>query len=136
MIKLPNFKRLFLPKLANGRISNELDARESVTDPYKKEKSETAKVIKMEDISVLLAPCGLYCGWCPYYVQGTKEFKCPGCWEREKCGVRDCAKSKGLKLCTYCSSFPCEKLPGIYAKMPEFFERIKKDFPNGISSSS
>ena len=88
---------------------------------------------KLSDISILLAPCGLYCGWCPYYIQGTEKFKCPGCWERkDECSIRDCAKDKGLKLCTYCSSFPCDKLSRMYAKMDKFFEEIKRDFPEGI----
>jgi len=90
----------------------------------------------MESIAVLLAPCGLYCGWCPYYIQGAEQFKCAGCWKREKCPIRDCAKGKALKLCTYCSSFPCGKLLEMYAKMPEFLDGIKRDFPKGISLST
>ena len=44
----------------------------------------------------LIGACGIYCGWCPYYIIGTKEFKCGGCWTREKCEIRDCAASKGM----------------------------------------
>ena len=80
----------------------------------------------------LIAPCGLYCGWCPYYINGTKEFKCNGCWTRENCSIRNCAETKGLKLCSYCPEFPCEKLYKMYGKMNKFFDEIKKDFPNGI----
>jgi len=80
----------------------------------------------------LIAPCGLYCGWCPYYLVGTKEFSCPGCWERKKCNIRDCAKSKGLKLCTFCPEFPCEKLYKMYRDMEKFLDEIKRDFPDGI----
>ncbi len=58
-------------------------------------------------ISELLSACGLNCGWCPYFVMTTDELKCPGCWEREKCIVRDCVKEKRLKLCSDCDSFPC-----------------------------
>jgi len=24
----------------------------------------------------LIGPCGLYCGWCPFYIVGSKEFQC------------------------------------------------------------
>jgi len=58
-------------------------------------------------ISQLLSACGLNCGWCPYFVMTKDELKCPGCWEREKCIVRDCVKEKRLKLCSDCDSFPC-----------------------------
>jgi len=86
-----------------------------------------------DEISLLLAPCGLYCGWCPYYVQGTEDFQCSSCWKREKCPIRDCAREKELKLCTYCSSFPCDKLSQMYGHMNEFFDRIKMDFLDGIA---
>jgi len=91
----------------------------------------------MVDISFLLAPCGLYCGWCPYYIRGTEEFKCPGCWKREdKCAIRDYARDRGLKLCSYCSLFPCDKLSRMYARMDEFFKEIRRDFPEGIKSET
>ena len=82
----------------------------------------------------LVAPCGLYCGWRPYYIVGTKEFKCNGCWRRkEACEIRDCAKSIGLELCTFCVEFPCSKLYEMYSRMKEFFDEIKRDFPRGVS---
>ncbi len=84
----------------------------------------------------LVAPCGLYCGWCPYYVAGTREFKCGGCLTREKCVIRDCAFEKGLRLCTYCNQFPCKKLYNMYTKMNKFFDEVKKDFPEGVISYS
>lgn len=80
----------------------------------------------------LIAPCGLYCGWCPYYLMGTKGFKCEGCWERKGCPIRDCAKARGLKLCTLCNEFPCNKLYEAFRSMDKFFDRIKRDFPNGV----
>jgi len=73
----------------------------------------------------LIAPCGLYCGWCPFYVFDLKDFKCPGCWMREECAIRDCAADKGLKLCTFCENFPCEKLYNMYRNMDKFFNDIK-----------
>jgi hypothetical protein len=80
----------------------------------------------------LVAPCGLYCGWCPFYVVGSKEFTCKGCWSREKCEIRDCAKNKGLELCTFCEAFPCLKLYGVYGQMNKFFDDIKTAFPQGV----
>jgi hypothetical protein len=80
----------------------------------------------------LLGPCGLNCGWCPFYIKGSPQLKCGGCWSREKCGIRDCAKNKGLKICTYCQEFPCKKLYEMYGKMNDFFDEMKKAFPKGI----
>ena len=36
----------------------------------------------------LVGVCGLYCDWCPYYVAGTVEFRCGGCWTEERQDVR------------------------------------------------
>ena len=80
----------------------------------------------------LVGACGLYCGWCPYYVAGTEEFRCGGCWTREECRIRNCASERGLRVCTFCPEFPCQKLYDMYARMSEFFDQIKKDFPNGV----
>jgi len=84
----------------------------------------------------LIGACGLYCGWCPYYIVGTKEFKCEGCWSREKCEIRDCATSRGIKICTFCPEFPCQKLYNMYSKMTDFLNQIKKDFIGGIKRDS
>lgn len=46
--------------------------------------------------------------------------------------LSETAKERCLKLCTYCSSFPCDKLSQMYSHMNEFFDKIKRDFPNGI----
>jgi len=80
----------------------------------------------------LLGPCGLNCGWCPFYLKGTPQFTCKGCWRREKCEIRDCAKSRNLKICTYCLKFPCEKLYKTYGEMGKFFNDIREAFPSGI----
>ncbi|HDO20832.1 MAG: DUF3795 domain-containing protein [archaeon GB-1845-036] len=88
----------------------------------------------MELNEKLIAPCGLYCGWCPYYIVGTENFKCEGCFTRDKCTIRDCAEEKGLRLCTYCHEFPCKKLYEMYGRMSEFFNQIRRDFPEGIGN--
>jgi hypothetical protein len=80
----------------------------------------------------LAAPCGLYCGWCPYYITENKELKCLGCWKKKRCDIRDCAIERELKFCTFCQDFPCEKLYKMYARMSEFFDCIMKDFPKGV----
>jgi hypothetical protein len=82
----------------------------------------------------LLAPCGLNCGWCPFYLKGTPQYKCKGCWNCEKCemGIRDCAKARNPKICTYCREFPCQKLYKMYAQMDKFFDNIKEAFPEGV----
>ncbi len=80
----------------------------------------------------LIASCGLYCGWCPFYLFESKEFTCMGCWSREKCDIRDCARDKGLRICTYCPEFPCKKLYDMYGRMNEFFDEIKETFSSGI----
>ena len=80
----------------------------------------------------LVGACGLYCGWCPYYVAGTEEFRCGGCWTREECRIRNCASERGLRVCTFCPEFPCQRLYDMYGRMSEFFDQIKKDFPNGV----
>ncbi len=81
----------------------------------------------------LIGACGLYCGWCPYYLIGTEEFKCGGCWSREKCGIRDCAARKGLRICTCCPEFPCRKLYDMYGKMRDFLNQIRRDFQNQLA---
>ncbi len=80
----------------------------------------------MEVNKNLIAPCGLYCGWCPFYVFKPKEYSCGGCWSRDKCRIRDCAVSRGLKLCTYCKDFPCDKLYKMYKNMDKFFDNVRK----------
>ena len=82
--------------------------------------------------SELLAPCGLYCGWCPFYLGTSKKYPCEGCKSREECSIRDCAKERQLQLCTFCQGFPCQKLYSMYGKMNEFFDEIQKEFPQGI----
>ncbi|MCL0093064.1 DUF3795 domain-containing protein [Dehalococcoidia bacterium] len=90
--------------------------------------------MQSEKVDKLIAPCGHYCGWCPYYyAKGSKESKCPGCWESDEgCEIRECAQSRSLRLCTFCSDFPCSKLYDLYSKMHKYFDRVKKDFPKGV----
>jgi len=83
----------------------------------------------------LFAPCGLFCGVCPWYRAQRDEklakelaerlglpveaARCPGCravkglapvmgWQ--VCETYDCATRKGLDFCYQCADFPCPKL--------------------------
>ncbi len=83
----------------------------------------------------LMAPCGLYCGTCGIYVanrDGNEKFRaimgnlyrtapeetaCVGCMQPdppeklygycERCGIRDCVRSKGYYSCHQCQEWPC-----------------------------
>jgi hypothetical protein len=63
--------------------------------------------------------CGLYCGACPMLLAtkaGTAEHPCCGCktdrnpeWCAE-CGLKACARRKGVEYCSACAEFPCADL--------------------------
>lgn len=61
----------------------------------------------------MLAPCGLNCSAC--YAHLRKKKPCPGCRGEKasqpaycrRCGIRNCALSRGIDFCFECSSFPC-----------------------------
>lgn len=65
----------------------------------------------------MAAPCGLYCGACPEYVDG----KCPGicgcsCGQCEggkfakDCPTYQCVRKRGLQSCADCPELPCTRL--------------------------
>lgn len=75
----------------------------------------------------LLGNCGLYCGGCLAY-QNTKSYEpidykkekkyetCEGCnsgfvanWCAQ-CKIKECAKSKNIRVCIDCDEFPCDKM--------------------------
>ncbi len=88
----------------------------------------------MEDKRELTAPCGLDCFNCELYVDNiTAEFvsifekkgvkadavPCKGCRAQDGCHFHlgeagcdtlDCAKEKGVALCSECEDFPCSLL--------------------------
>ncbi len=62
-------------------------------------------------MSNLFTFCGLYCSDCPELANG-----CPGCQQAApayECAVRPCALEKAVEDCSFCSSFPCDKLNAI-----------------------
>ena len=83
----------------------------------------------------LFAPCGLFCGVCPWYRAQHDEVlakklaarlnlpveaaHCPGCravkglapvMGGQVCENYDCATRKGVDFCYQCDEFPCPKL--------------------------
>ena len=66
----------------------------------------------------LVAPCGIYCGVCKYYlsrVRGrykSKKSGCEGCIPRDEgCNFRDGCEplnTKAVRFCFECADFPCE----------------------------
>jgi hypothetical protein len=79
------------------------------------------------------AYCGLYCGSCTAFL-ATKENKVKELaaqWQREEddvichgcksgkvanycrtCGLKECARKKGLEFCYQCEEYPCTQLDG------------------------
>lgn len=89
--------------------------------------------MEINDIFLLAAPCGIYCGECPPYkakdnpkllehlvTAGMKRdaLPCPGCRAGEgrcpaiaaECETYLCVKQKEVDFCYQCKDFPCEKL--------------------------
>ncbi|MBA7711817.1 hypothetical protein ES703_120783 [subsurface metagenome] len=83
----------------------------------------------------LFAPCGLFCGVCPWYRAQRDETlakklaarlqlpveaaRCPGCravkglapvMGGQVCETYDCAARKGVDFCYQCDDFPCPNL--------------------------
>jgi hypothetical protein len=77
----------------------------------------------MPDITVdakLIAACGLYCGACGKYLQGT----CKGCGENTKatwCKPRACCKKNQYRSCADCKQFAtageCKDYDNIISKI-------------------
>lgn len=61
-------------------------------------------------VDPLATPCGLYCGFCRYYMnQGCKGCDGP---ERKDCEIRRCVSEKRIRFCTECEDFACSKCSG------------------------
>ena len=64
----------------------------------------------------LPTPCGLYCGVCSTFLEGT----CHGCGcdlkdclavkKHKVCAIYKCVREKGFQDCSSCNDFPCTKL--------------------------
>ncbi len=84
---------------------------------------------------LLASPCGLYCGECSAFQDGT----CKGCRSnlgvclkyRKACGIYDCDKRE-FDFCGECEEFPCKKFNKFfntrewYDEVTNNLKRIKK----------
>lgn len=73
----------------------------------------------MQNISLLVSPCGLFCGECNRYKKG----KCPGCADNIKatwCKIRSCTERQGAATCADCTAYDdvneCAKFNTIFSK--------------------
>jgi len=100
-------------------------------------------------MSELIAPCGVYCGVCPYLIayknkdedlkaklaknMGIKPEKvaCEGCKSKypfffcRSCTIKSCVLEKKIESCAVCDEFPCEIVEN-YPYKP-FIEHAKND---------
>ena len=57
---------------------------------------------------------------------------CDGCWTDEgrlfsackDCGIRNCARQRGLESCAYCDEYACERLEAFFASEPSARTRL------------
>jgi hypothetical protein len=74
---------------------------------------------------MLGAACGLYCGWCPLYI----NTECKGCGRGDKvdCKIYKCCRvNKNLQFCSLCADFPCETYGKYKCLHPDWVEELKK----------
>lgn len=101
---------------------------------------------KVEDLK-LIAPCGIYCGVCPYLIAyKTKDERlkeklaknvgirpeqivCEGCRSDvplffcNVCKIKSCVQEKNIESCAECEDYPCERIEKYPYK--EFITRVK-----------
>lgn len=67
----------------------------------------------------LFAPCGMNCMACCRHC--VSKSPCPGCFGGDggkpehcrKCGIRDCARERGLAYCFACPDYPCKPVKNL-----------------------
>ena len=77
------------------------------------------------EFSPLATACGLFCGFCRYYM----NEECRGCGsiDREECTIyRCCRVDKGLQFCSECDDFLCEELSNSIGLHPKWLEELAK----------
>ena len=103
----------------------------------------------MKDKKALTAPCGLACFLCELYTDNLtdeltelihvrlgvrkEEVACKGCLRQDGnhyhlpqgCATLDCAKSKGVELCSECRDFPCVLLAPIADQAAKYPHNMK-----------
>lgn len=92
------------------------------------------------NISLLIAPCGMNCALCLAYQR--EKNHCEGCRSKEKSGVKKCVikncanlSNNNTGFCYECDKFPCRRLKQLDKRyrdkygmsMIENLESIKKD---------
>ncbi len=85
-------------------------------------REETAKKWT-EEFHSDIAPAEINCDGCP--TDSTKLIKYCG-----QCGIRNCAREKGVKNCAYCADYPCAKLTAFLKNVPEakaLLDEIRKN---------
>ena len=71
----------------------------------------------------LLAPCGMYCGFCRVYNKETAPY-CSGCFSQKghqfwgECKLYACATQHNVQHCGLCDDFPCDFFIGYYPEAP------------------
>lgn len=77
----------------------------------------------------LIAPCGLYCGECSAFQDGS----CGGCISRKGlclkytkiCKIYSCCvDKKGLRVCSECKEFPCGKFTAFFDTLTWYNEVV------------
>lgn len=72
----------------------------------------------------LLAPCGMYCGFCRVYNKET-DLHCSGCFSQKghqfwgECKLYACAAQHGVEHCGLCDDSPCDFFIGYYPGAPD-----------------
>jgi hypothetical protein len=104
----------------------------------------------MKDRRALTAPCGLACFLCNIYEENltsdlaesihqqlgvpVEAVVCKGCRAQdgkhyhlpsEGCATLDCAKAKGVELCSDCDEFPCALLAPVADGATDYPHNIK-----------
>jgi hypothetical protein len=81
--------------------------------------------------------CGLYCGACPMLLEtraGTAKAACHGCKTDQNprwcadCGLKACARGKGLDFCYACADYPCKDLEGFQTSAEYPYHREVYDY--------
>ncbi len=103
----------------------------------------------------IVAACGLTCSECPAFeatrdndyeklketakkwgemegvVYKPEDIKCEGCFSNRlheycaTCGVRQCTREKGHRVCSFCDEYPCNKIEKVWEATGVPVEELK-----------
>ncbi len=59
---------------------------------------------------------------------GNEEIRCTGCSSHKKCtyDLVECTKSHGIKKCSLCIEFPCEKINEMLRRSSEYEKKCRE----------